>query len=161
MGIQPEHIRLHLERVLGEESLLLAELEQVLASEADVVRGNDPGAIENIGANRHRCVARLTQLDGERASACRMLSFGTGREAFERLLAWCDPAQSLRPRWQANLATAYRCKELNDRNGAVVMARMGQVQQRLAALRGNVPGSVYGRPGGRFEGVAPRNLGQA
>ncbi|HVO00352.1 MAG TPA: flagellar protein FlgN [Steroidobacteraceae bacterium] len=161
MGIQPEHIRLHLERVLGEESVLLAELEQVLAAEAAVVRGDDPGAIENIGANRHRCVARLTQLDGERASACRMLSFGSGREAFERLLAWCDPAQSLRPRWQSNLACAHRCKELNDRNGAVVMARMGQVQQRLATLRGEVPGPVYARRGGRFEGVAPRILGQA
>ncbi len=161
MGIQPEHIRLHLERVLSEESLLLAELERVLASESEVVRGNDPAAIENIGGNRQRCVARLTQLDGERASACRMLSFGSGREAFERLIAWCDPEHSLRPRWQANLASAYRCKELNDRNGAVVMARMGQVQQRLATLRGDVPGPVYARPGARFEGVAPRNLGQA
>ncbi|MGH8253980.1 MAG: flagella synthesis protein FlgN, partial [Steroidobacteraceae bacterium] len=125
MGIQPEQIRLHLERVLGEESLLLAELEQVLAAEAEIVRSNDPDAIENIGANRQRCVARLVQLDGERANTCRMLSFGTGREAFERLIAWCDPAHGLRPRWQANLARAHRCKDLNDRNGAVVMARMG------------------------------------
>jgi len=161
MGIQPEQIRLHLERVLGEEAALLAELEQVLAAEADVVRGDDPDAIEHIGGNRQRCVARLVQLDGERASACRMLSFGAGREAFERLIAWCDPSQSLRPRWQANLARAHRCKDLNDRNGAVVMARMGQVQQRLAALRGDVPGPVYARSGGRFEGVAQRTLGQA
>ena len=161
MGIQPEQIRLHLERVLGEESVLLAELEQVLAAESDVVRGNDPDAIEHIGANRQRCVARLVQLDGERSSACRMLSFGSGREAFERLIAWCDPAHSLRVRWQANLERAHRCRNLNDRNGAVVMARMGQVQQRLAALRGDVPAPVYARPGGRFEGVAQRTLGQA
>ena len=161
MGIEPEQIRLHLERVLGEESLLLAELERVLSSEAEVVRGNDPDAIENIGGNRQRCVARLVQLDAERAGACRMLSFGSGREAFERLIAWCDPSHSLRPRWQANLALAHRCKELNDRNGAVVMARMGQVQQRLTTLRGDVPGPVYERPGGRFEGVAQRTLGQA
>jgi flagellar biosynthesis/type III secretory pathway chaperone len=64
-------------------------------------------------------------------------------------------------RWQANLERAHRCKNLNDRNGAVVMALMGQVQQRLAALRGDAPGPVYGRPGGRFEGVAQRTLGQA
>jgi hypothetical protein len=43
MGIQPDQIRLHLGRVLGEESLLLAELEQVLAAETQVARGNDPG----------------------------------------------------------------------------------------------------------------------
>jgi flagella synthesis protein FlgN len=161
MGIEPEQIRLHLERVLGEESILLAELEQVLAAESAVVRGNDPDAIEHIGANRQRCVARLVQLDGERASASRMLSFGSGREAFERLIAWCDPAHSLRARWRANLECAHRCKDLNDRNGAVVMARMGHVQQRLATLRGDAPGPVYARPGGRFEGVAQRTLGQA
>ena len=89
-----------------------------------------------------------------------MLSFGSGREGFERLLAWCDPGQDLRQLWHSNLQLARRCKELNDRNGAVVTLKLGQVQQLLATLRGGGP-DVYGRQGARFEGFARRELGQA
>ena len=160
MSIQPADIRRHIDRVLREEARLLAELEQVLQRETDVVRGDDPAAIEHIGASRHQCIDQLGRLDGERTEACRMLSFGSGREGFERLLAWCDPDQALRQLWQRNLRLARRCKELNDRNGAVVALKLGQVQQLLATLRGSGP-NVYGRQGARFEGFAPRVLGQA
>jgi flagellar biosynthesis/type III secretory pathway chaperone len=161
MSVQPTDVSRMLERVLGDEARLLAELEQLLTREADVVRGDDPNAIENIGATRHRCVEALTRLDTERTDACRMLSFGTGREGLERLLAWCDPAQDLRARWQANLQAARRCKELNDRNGAIVTVKLGQVQQLLATLRGGSGDPVYRRQGARFEGFGRRELGRA
>jgi flagellar biosynthesis protein FlgN len=160
MGIRPADIRRHIDRVLRDEARLLAELEQLLQREADVVRGEDPAAIEHIGAARHHCIDQLSRLDTERTEACRMLSFGSGRENFTRLLAWCDPDQTLRHQWQRNLQLARRCKELNDRNGAVVALKLGQVQQLLATLRGGGP-SVYGRQGVRFEGFARRELGQA
>ncbi|MDE2220562.1 MAG: flagellar export chaperone FlgN, partial [Gammaproteobacteria bacterium] len=103
MGVPPADIRQHIERVLREEARLLVELEQLLQRESAVVCGDDPVAIEGIGGARHRCVEQLTRLDAERTSACRMLSFGAGREGFERLLGWCDPDQSLRARWTDNL----------------------------------------------------------
>ena len=161
MSIQPADIRQHLETVLSDEAQLLAELEQLLQREAEVVRGDDPTAIEGIGSSRHRCVDLLTRLDTERATACRMLSFGGGRDGFEKLLSWCDPGGDLRRRWQHNLLIARRCKELNDRNGAVVALKLGQVQQLLATLRGGGAPAVYGRQGARFDGFARRELGQA
>jgi flagella synthesis protein FlgN len=161
MGIQPADIRQHLERVLRDEAQLLVELEQLLQREADIVRGDDPTAIESIGGARHRCIDQLTRLDQERTAACRMLSFGTGREGFEKLLSWCDPGRSLRLRWQENLRVARHCKELNDRNGAVVSLKLGQVQRLLTTLRGGAAAPVYGRQGARFDGFATRDLGQA
>src|SRR5258706_5687033 len=100
MSIQPADIRQHLERVLRDEAQLLVELEQLLQREADIVRGDDATAIESIGGARHRCIDQLTRLDHERTAACRMLSFGSGREGIDKLLAWCDPGRSLHLRWE-------------------------------------------------------------
>lgn len=161
MSIQPADIRQHIDRVLRDEAQLLAELEQLLQREAGVVRGDDPTAIENIGGSRHRCVDLLTRLDAERTAACRMLSFGAGRDGFEKLLAWCDPDRTLRVRWQDNLKIARRCQAMNDRNGAVVSLKLDQVQQLLTTLRGGAAAPVYGRQGARFDGFATRDLGQA
>ena len=161
MGVQPADIRQHIERVLRDEARLLAELEQLLQRESAVVCGDDPTAIEGIGGARHRCVEQLTRLDAERNSACRMLSFGAGRDGFERLLGWCDPDRSLHARWMDNLRVTRRCKELNDRNGAVVAIKLGQVQQLLSTLRGGTPAPVYGPQGTRSDGFARRELGQA
>lgn len=161
MGVQPADIRAHIERVLRDEAQLLAELEQILQRESAVVCGDDPGAIESIGGARHRCIDQLTRLDQERTAACRMLSFGSGREGCEKLLSWCDPDGALHARWQDNLRITRRCKELNDRNGAVVAIKLGQVQKLLSTLRGGTAPSVYGPQGARFEGFATRELGQA
>jgi len=161
MSIRPEDLRQLLRRVLEDESGLLSQLEQVLAREADVVRGDDPHSIENIGAARHHCIDSLMRLDAERTSACRMLSFGVGPDGIDRLLAWCDPDRTLRGRWESNLQIARRCKDLNERNGAVVTLKLGQVRQRLATMRGSNAAPVYGRHGVPYEGIARRELAQA
>jgi len=161
MSVQPAEIRQHLERVLDDEARLLTELEQILARESQVVRSDDSSAIENIGGARQACVDALSRLDKERTAASRMLSFGDGRPGFEKLLAWCDPARTLHGRWQRNLQLAGRCKDLNDRNGAVVALKLSQVQQLLATLRGGTVEPAYGRRGARFDGVGRRELGQA
>jgi flagella synthesis protein FlgN len=161
MSVQPADIRQHIERVLRDEAQLLVELEQLLQRESAVVCGDDPGAIESIGGARHHCIDQLTRLDAERTSACRMLSFGAGRAGFEQLLSWCDPGRTLHERWQDNLRITRRCKELNDRNGAVVTIKLGQVQQLLSTLRGGASAPIYGRQGARFEGFGTRDLGQA
>jgi flagellar biosynthesis/type III secretory pathway chaperone len=132
------------ERILGEEAQLLGELEQLLRSEAEVLRGEDVAAIERIGSSRHQCVDALASLEAERGEACRLIGAGNGRGDFQRLLEWCDPARRLYARWQGNLAIARRCKEQNDRNGAVVTARLNRVQQLLAQLRGAAPPATYG-----------------
>jgi flagellar biosynthesis/type III secretory pathway chaperone len=150
-----------LQRMLSEESAGLNELEALLVRETHILQGEDVAAIHSIGSERHRCVERLTRLDAERGDFCRMLSFGSGLAAVEKLLAWADPLGELRAQWQSNLQVAYRCREINDRNGAIVAVKLGRVQQRLALLRGSPMPSVYGRRPSRHMALAARDLGRA
>jgi flagellar biosynthesis/type III secretory pathway chaperone len=161
MSVQPDGVEEQMTRILKEESTLLASLEVLLGKEAGVLQGSDVTAIERIGANRHDCVAALMRLEAERSSACKMLSFGQGPAAFEKLLNWCDRRGSLRRQWQANLVAARRCQNLNDRNGAVVKVKLGRVQTLLASVRGSDTPPVYGPRGARYGAIAVRDLGQA
>jgi flagellar biosynthesis/type III secretory pathway chaperone len=90
-----------------------------------------------------------------------MLSFGRGLSAVEKLLAWADPQGDLKVSWQSNLQLARRCRDINDRNGAIVAVKLGRVQQRLAVLRGSPMPQVYGRKLGRHVALAARPLGRA
>ena len=161
MSVQPGDIRQHLERVLNDEARHLAELERLLIRETVVVNGDDAAAIERIGDVRRSCLDKLTRLDAERLAPGRMLAFGDGREGFGKLLAWCDSGDALRTRWEQNLLIARRCKDLNDRNGAVVALKLSQVRQALAQLRGGGSVPVYGRQGSNVQKFARRELGQA
>jgi flagellar biosynthesis/type III secretory pathway chaperone len=161
MSLQRDDIHQHLIRILAEERRLLGELESVLKRETDILRGDDAHAIERIGDSRHGYIDTLSKLDAERADACRMLSFGNGPNGLARLYAWADPSGGLRQDWNANLALARRCKALNDRNGAIVLAKLGRVQQLLGKLRGTTPEPVYGARGSRYGSLGARDLGCA
>jgi len=161
MSVQPRDVQQHLLRILTEESRLLGELEPVLRQETDILRGDDSTAIERIGGSRHRYIEALARLEGERADACRMLSFGNGRAALERLFGWADPSGALHRQWSVNLELAGRCKAINDQNGAIVAAKLGRVQQLLGKLRGAAPPPVYNARGSRYGGLGARDLGCA
>lgn len=160
-GVQRAEIQPHLQRILSEEARWLAELEGLLQRETQVLQGDDVAAIQTIGGARHRCVERLTGLDAERADLCRMLSFGSGPGALHKLLSWADPQASLQQQWQSNLQVARRCRELNDRNGAIVSVKLGRVRQILGKLRGTPAPSVYGPKAARHGALGARNLGRA
>lgn len=159
--VQPQQMQPHLLRILTEEAQLLAELEQLLGRETAILQGEDVQAIQRIGTERQRCVERLTQLDAERADACRLLSFGRGPEAIDKLLAWADRSGELHRRWQANLRLARGCRDVNDRNGAIVAVKLARVQQLLGKLRGTPLPAVYGPKAARYAALGPRDLGRA
>lgn len=161
MTVQAADVRSHAGRILSEEARLLQQLETLLHSETAIVRGDDAGAIANIGASRHDCIAALTRLEAERAASCRMLSFGEGAVAFNKLLQWCDDSGELRQHWQANLQQARRCKAINERNGILVNAQLHHVQQLLTAMRGGAQSPVYSAQASRAAGFASRMLGSA
>lgn len=161
MSIEQRDVREHLARVLDEERRLLGEFEGVLNQETEILRGEDADAIARIGDNRQRYVDALSRLDGERTSACRMLSFGNGPDALARLLDWADPGGQLKAQWSGNLDVARRCKSINDRNGAIVSAKLQRVSQLLGQLRGSSAPPVYSARGGRPGGLGARSLGCA
>jgi flagellar biosynthesis/type III secretory pathway chaperone len=161
MSVQRSEVYQHLDHILTEEGRLLTELEQLLQQETQSLQSDDLEAIRRIGGERHRRVELLTRLDSERADSCRMLSFGSGAAALQKLLQWVDPSAQLQQRWHANLELARRCKEHNDRNGAIVSVKLGRVRRMLAKLRGSPPPPVYGRKGSREGGLGARDLGRA
>jgi len=161
MNVQRSDVHKTLTRILAEEAGLPGELESILQWETEVLRGEDAAAIQRIGGTRHRCVDTLSRLDTERADACRMLSFGSGRSAVDRLYEWADPSAGLAAKWSSNLERARRCKTLNDKNGAIVAAKLNRVQQLLAKLRGTSPPSVYSPRGARYDTMGLRDLGCA
>jgi flagella synthesis protein FlgN len=161
MSVQPGDVRTHADALIAEEAGLLGRLEALLGKEGAILRGDDTAAIERIGANRHDCTSALTRLAAERDNSCRLLSFTNGRSGFEQLLRWCDASGALLRRWHANLDLARRCRDLNDRNGALVAVKLNHVQSLLGVLRGEVAEPVYAQQPRPLSGFASRELGIA
>jgi flagellar biosynthesis protein FlgN len=144
-SIEPERCRETLERLIGEEISLLADLEIQLDREHGFLTGNDIDGLEAAGQQRQATVASLLRIEHERRSLCSMLGAPTDLAGVERLIRWCDPEASLLPSFHECLERANRCRSRNDRNGALVSARMQRVSRLLGALDTNPSdGKVYG-----------------
>jgi flagella synthesis protein FlgN len=161
--MDPALVADHMRDLLGQEAVLLSQLEALLEKEADALRLDDVALIEQIGRERHRCVEALMQIDSERRIACRMMGLAVDGRQFELLLDSCDSTGGLKARWHAGLEAAARCKDRNDRNGAVVTAKLRRVEALLMTLRGgpNHVAPVYGAGGQRPVGGSRFELGYA
>ena len=120
-----------------------------------LLQANDVDELDRAGAARQTCVGDLVRIEDERRSLCRMLNIPADASGIDRMLTWCDPSHTLKRRWAACAEQALRCRERNDRNGALVAARLKKVEGMLDVLTGrsNQP-KVYGRQGS-FD-TAPR-----
>ena len=140
--------REHLEKLLAEESGALTQLESLLDREYELLVANDVDELERAGDARQACVGILVRVEDERRTLCRMMSVPADKTGLERLLTWCDPSRTLQKRWAGCAELAARCRDLNDRNGALVSARLKKTEGMLDVLTGraNQP-KVYGRQG--------------
>lgn len=147
--MDPAACRDQLAVLLREESAVLERLEALLESEHTVLVDNDIEALARTAEARQSCIGALVRLEDERRSLCRMHGEAPDLGGLERVLAWCDPARTLQQRWAECASRATRCRELNDRNGALVTARMRRVESLLGVLTGrsNREPAVYGREG--------------
>jgi flagellar biosynthesis/type III secretory pathway chaperone len=147
--MDPSLVGDHMRDLLGEEAVLLSELEALLGRETEALKADDLPEIEHIGRERHRCVEALMRIDSERRVACRMLGLADEKHQFEKLLDRCDTTGSLKSRWHSGLEIAARCKDMNERNGAVVTAKMRRVEALLMTVRGgqDTVAPVYGASG--------------
>lgn len=128
---------------------MLAELEPQLDREHAALLARDLAALESGADSRQLLLARLTKLEDERRAACTLHGFGADKHGLAKLLEWCDPQRSLTNHYQECMARAERCRDRNDRNAALVAARMHRIEGMLSALVGE-PNAVttYGRAGG-------------
>jgi flagellar biosynthesis/type III secretory pathway chaperone len=126
--------RSQLDRLLRDETTLLRLLEQQLDAEHGLLKANDIEALETAGAARQDTVARLLRLDDERRQLGRALGKGDDQAGMAALLVWCDPAGSLADAYRHCAAQADRCREQNNRNGALVAARLSRVSDMLRQI---------------------------
>ena len=157
--LDPALCRDHLQRLLSEEETLLGEFEALLTGEHGTLVANDLEALERSCEARQKRVGALLRIQDERQQLLRLLNFSTDAAGVDQMLRWCDPDQALRQRWAACADLAARCRMLNDRNGALVTARMQRMQSMLGVLSGDRGStSLYDARGARADSTQGRML---
>lgn len=147
--MDPRICREHLERLLIEEAATLARLEGLLEKEHEFITSNDVDALEKAGEDRQSCITALIAIEDERRSLCRMMNVSPDHAGVDKLLQWCDPSRQLLNHRLACAQRATQCRALNDRNGALVTARLKRVEGMLGVITGRAGQTqVYGSKGG-------------
>lgn len=120
--------------LLTEEIDSLAQLESVLLQEHEILGAYNLAAIRRIAAARQERIAALARSEEQRRSLCVLHGHEPDRLGLERLLHWCDPDGVLLAQLHECAQRARRCRDLNNRNGALVAARMKHVAGLLSVL---------------------------
>jgi flagella synthesis protein FlgN len=146
--VDPVVCRDTLDKLIAEESSTLDQLHQLLEREHEFLVANDVDALERAGHARQNCIGTLMRIEDDRKALCRALNVPTDNSGLDRMLAWCDPTKKLRQRWKELGERADRCRTANDRNGALVTARMSRVEGLLDIVTGRAgQPKTYGRQG--------------
>ena len=152
--MDPSVCKEHLSKLISEETTALTRLEGLLDKEHEYLQANDVEALDRAGDERQACISDLVRVDEDRRMLCRMLNMPTDKTGLERMLQWCDPSATLQPRIADCAERAGRCRNLNDRNGALVTARLKRVEGMLDVVTGrSSQPKTYGRQGG-YEATA-------
>ena len=122
--------------LLAEEIDTLAQLESVLLQEHEILGAYNLAAIRRIAAARQERITALARSEEQRRSLCVLHGHAPDRMGLERLLDWCDPDGVLLAQLRECVRRASRCRDLNNRNGALVAARMKHVAGLLSVLNG-------------------------
>ncbi len=145
---ETEMCREHLAGLLADEIDALSELEELLKREHEVLAAKNVAAIERAALVRQEKMSQLSRTEEERRALCALHGFTADWVGLESLMQWCDPQGTLLSRLRECAQRAIRCRDLNDRNGILVAARLKQVEGLLAALTGGAQQPVtYGPKG--------------
>ena len=137
--MDPGLCRESLATLLSQEGALLHELAGLLEREHAILVANDVELLDKAMQERQIVVGRLLQIEDERRALCRAHGKSGDVAGLQQLLAWCDPRGTLKARLSESTEGALRCRTLNDKNGALVLARMRRVEGLLGALTGQRP----------------------
>lgn len=138
----------------------------LLDTEHEALLSGDLDAVVRVAASKAERVVQLSGMAERRLAALRAAGFSANRKGMAEwlLVAAGARAGELSDLWNRLLESAARAQNLNDRNGALIQARMAFNQAALAALQGSARFAdlAYGPDGTtRLSGVPGRDLGQA
>ena len=128
--------REHLAEVLAEEAALLGELRTLLEREYEVLGTKDAIAVEKTVLARQERVGALARVEEHRRSLCSLHGYSADYAGLEGLMVWCDPQGTLVSRLRECAKSAGDCRDLNERNGTLVSAKLKRVEGLLGALAG-------------------------
>ncbi len=128
--------REHLAEVLAEEAGLLGELRVLLEREYEVLGTKDAIAVEKTVLARQERMGALARVEEHRRSLCSLHGYSADHAGLEGLMVWCDPQGTLVSRLRECAKRAADCRDLNDRNGTLVAAKLKRVEGLLGALTG-------------------------
>ncbi len=138
-----------LARLLEEEISILTELSQLLEREHSIIATRQPvDVLDQACQLRQLRMGALLNLEEERRSLLRAANLPDTHQGIDQLLTNLSEGPRLRQRWKKALELASRCRDLNDRNGALVAARLRRVEGMLEVMTGDVGSPrVYGPRG--------------
>jgi flagellar biosynthesis/type III secretory pathway chaperone len=148
VSLDPQACRERYARHLADETTLLTQLEVQLQREHELLATNDIEGLETASPVRQQTVARLLRVNEERSALCRSRNLAADAYGFAKLLAWCDPEGSLAEAQQKCADHAQRCRAQNERNGALVTARLNRIGGMLGMLGTADSGRTYEPRGG-------------
>jgi flagellar biosynthesis/type III secretory pathway chaperone len=137
--VDPGVCRESLATLLSQEGALLQELAGLLEREHAILVANDMESLDKAMQERQVVVGRLLQIEEDRRALCHAHGKSGDVAGLHELLNWCDPRGSLKARLAETTEGAFRCRTLNDKNGALVLARMRRVEGLLGAITGQRP----------------------
>ncbi|MEO6078249.1 MAG: flagellar protein FlgN [Steroidobacteraceae bacterium] len=154
--MDPQACHSQLARMLADETTLLGLLEQQLQREHALLVANDVEGLEQAADARQGSIVTLSRLDQDRRGLCRLLGQSADQIGLAALLKWCDPSGTLTVAHAAASRQAQLCREQNDRNGALVNARLNRLNGMLDMLNGSHASSrTYGSGGAKRSPTTP------
>jgi flagellar biosynthesis protein FlgN len=154
--------REHLAEVLAEEAALLGELRTLLEREYEVLGTKDAIAVEKTVLARQERVGALARVEEHRRSLCSLHGYSADYAGLEGLIVWCDPEGTLVSRLRECAKRAADCRDLNERNGTLVAAKLKRVEGLLGALTGRTSSAdTYNANGSNAPTRPGRVLGAA
>jgi flagellar biosynthesis protein FlgN len=151
-GLDSGVCREHLRTLLTEEVDALRELEELLIREYDILGAKNVAAIERSALVRQEKMGHLARTEEQRRQLCTLHGYTPDWVGLESLMQWCDPEGTLLSRLRECARRASRCRDLNDKNGTLVAARLKQVEGMLATLTGGASQPMTYGP----KGAAPK-----
>jgi flagellar biosynthesis/type III secretory pathway chaperone len=141
-------------RLLAEEIQALSDVEQLLSVEHEALLSKNVESLEQTAEVRRNRIGALVRIEDERRSLCRMLGHEPDAVGLKKMMQWCDPRGSLTSQWADRGERAKRCRALNDRNGALVTARLKRVEGLVDLLTAKDQSPATYGPRGSEKGAA-------
>ena len=136
--------------VLDEQIRTAQDMLGTLDRESQALLDSNPEALNSVGADKARLVEALEHLEHERRGLTDTL----------RIELKAQDGDDAGARWKKLLSLIEKCRERNQRNGAMVKARREQVLHALKLIRGSEL-ELYDSSGLKPSSSGARPLGSA